>query len=105
MGDPGMGRGKARLRLAARRRPVPLARRDLAAVAARFDNRAPDSPWQGFGSVGGTQTWRLVLFTAWRDRPPLTVTRFDDGSFELAATGGRVLRRERSIGSLLATLA
>jgi hypothetical protein len=92
------------LRLAAWRRPVPLARRDLAVVSARFDSRAPDSPWQGFGSVGDTETWRLVLFTAWRDRPPLTVTRFDDGSFELAASGGRVLRRERSIAPLLAAL-
>ncbi len=105
MGDPRLERGKARLRLAAWRRPVPLARRDLAVVAARFDCRAPHGPWQGIGSVGATETWRLVLFTAWRDRPPLTLTRFDDGSFELAASGGRVLRRERSIGPLLAALA
>ncbi len=94
-----------RLRLAACRRPVPLARRDLAAVAACFDSRAPRSPWQGFGSVGSLEPWRLVLFSAGCEHPPLTVTRFDDGSFELAASGGHVLRRERAIGPLLAALA
>ena len=99
---------KPRLRLVAVRRATPFSSQELEEVEARFDSRAPDSPWCGFGTVGDTVgdngVSRLVLFTLRHDCRCLRLTRYSDGRFELATANDRVVETDSSLGRLLSVV-
>ncbi len=91
-------------RLAATRAPDRFSAEQLGLVASRFEARAARSRWCGVGTVGRAEVARLVLFAAWANNQFLTLTPFSDGSFELSSEQGRVLRRDFSLGRLLAAV-
>ncbi len=71
---------------------------------ARFDARAPDSPWCGFATVGGDEVTSLVLVALCPDRGCVTVTRDGDGTYRLATATGHVVERGLSLRQSLGAM-
>ncbi len=92
---------RSHIRLVVSRAPVGFSEQEIAAVRCRFDGRALGSRWRGIGALGINVPERLVFFAAAPEGRYFTLTRFDDGVFELAGHAGRVLERGADLERLL----
>lgn len=89
------------IRLVVSRAPVGFSEQEIAAVRSRFDERALGSRWRGIGALGVKAPERLVFYAAAPDGRYFTLTRYDDGVFELAGHAGRVVERGADLERLL----
>lgn len=96
-------RDRSNIRLVVSRHPVTFSEQEFAAVRSRFDRRAARNRWHGVRALGQTAPERVVFFADADECRYFTLTRYDDGVFELAGDAGRVLERNDCLERLLAS--